>query len=215
MISHIDLIIFFEYVGTFVFAISGALLAIEKKMDFFGVVILATITAIGGGVIRDVVTNIGIPVCFSEWEYMIITLVAVVLTILLRDKIKWHKGFVICDAIGLASFTIAAGMRALELDYNFMTFLFVSLITAIGGGIMRDILASRVPIVLNREIYAVAALIGAIIFWMIYPHLNSQVASYSCIALIIAIRLIAYHFHWSLPYVEGNHLVKNPPEDKK
>ncbi len=210
-----DLITFFEYVGTFVFAISGTLLAIEKKMDFFGVVILATVTAIGGGVIRDVVTDVGIPVFFSEWEYMIIVLVAVVLTVFLRDRVKWRRGFVICDAIGLASFAVASGMKAIELNYNFMVFIFVSLITAIGGGIMRDILASRVPTVLKREVYAVAALIGAVVLWGVYPLLGPAVSSYSCIALIITIRLLAKHFHWSLPYVNGNRLVKNLPDDEK
>lgn len=209
-----DLIIFLEYVGTFVFAISGTILAIEKKMDFFGVVILATVTAIGGGVIRDVVTNVGIPTFFSEYEYMVIILVAIVLTILLRNRIKWKLGYVICDAIGLASFAVAAGMKAIEFDYNFMTFIFVSLITAVGGGVMRDILASRVPVILKREIYAVAALIGAVVLWFVYPVLGAEVSSYSCLALIIAIRLIANHFHMSLPYVNGNRLVKKLPDEE-
>ena len=210
-----DLIVFLEYLGTFAFAISGTILAVEKKMDFFGIVFLATVTAIGGGVIRDVVTNVGIPVFFSEWEYMIIILVAVVLTIALRETIHWRRGFVICDAIGLAVFAISAGMKAITLDYNFMTFIFVSLITAVGGGMMRDILAGRVPTVLKREIYAVAALVGAVILWGIYPYLGAQISSYACIALSIAIRLVADHYHWSLPYVSGHRLVRKLPEDEK
>ncbi|MTL76209.1 trimeric intracellular cation channel family protein, partial [Turicibacter sanguinis] len=133
-----DLITFFEYIGLFVFAASGAMCAIEKKMDFFGILTLATVTAIGGGVIRDVVTDIGVPVFFSKYEYMLTILIATILVICLRGRIKWQTSFLILDAIGLSVFTIAAGMKAIDLNYNFMTFLFVSVITAVGGGVIRD-----------------------------------------------------------------------------
>lgn len=197
-----DLITFFEYIGLFVFAASGAICAIEKKMDFFGILTLATVTAIGGGVIRDVVTNIGIPVFFSKYEYMLTILISTSLVILFRGKIKWKTSFLVLDAIGLAVFTIAAGMKAIESNYNLMTFLFVSVITAVGGGVIRDVLAQEVPNILKREIYAVASLIGAICLWFTYPLLGMAISSYLGLGIIFIIRLITYYYQVHLPYVD-------------
>jgi len=198
-----DLITLFEYIGLFVFAASGAMCAIEKKMDFFGILILATATAIGGGVIRDVVTNVGVPVFFSKYEYMLTIIVATILVIWLRGVIKWKTSFFILDAIGLSVFTIAAGMTAIELNYNFMTFIFVSVITAVGGGVIRDILAQQVPIILRNEVYAVASLIGATLFWFLHPYLGIGFSSYLCLFIIFVIRLLTSYFEIHLPYVEN------------
>ena len=197
-----DLITFFEYIGPFVFAASGAMCAIEKKMDFFGILTLATVTAIGGGVIRDVVTDIGVPVFFSKYEYMLTILISTILVICLRGRIKWQTSFLILDAIGLSVFTIAAGMKAIDLNYNFMTFLFVSVITAVGGGVIRDILAQEVPSILKHEIYAVASLIGAICFWFLHPYLGIMISAYLCLSIIFIIRLVTIHYQMHLPYIE-------------
>ncbi|MDE5977376.1 MAG: trimeric intracellular cation channel family protein [Turicibacter sp.] len=209
-----DLITIFEYIGLFVFAASGAICAIEKRMDFFGILTLATVTAIGGGVIRDVVTNIGIPVFFSRWEYMLVILISTILVIIFRGTIKWKTSFLILDAIGLAVFTIAAGMKAIELEYNFMTFLFVSLITAVGGGVIRDILARQVPNILKHEIYAVASIIGSICFWFIHPYLGMGFSSYLCLLLIFIIRLVTYYYHLHLPYIENGQIKFKPTQEK-
>lgn len=197
-----DLITLFEYIGLFVFAASGAICAMEKKMDLFGILILATVTAIGGGVIRDVVTDVGIPVFFSNYQYLLVIIIATYLVILFRGQIKWRNSFIVLDALGLAVFTIEAGMKAIESNYNFMTFLFVSVITAVGGGIIRDVLAQRVPTILKREVYAVASLIGAICFWFIHPILGMTLSSYLCLGLILFIRLITLHYHIELPYAD-------------
>ena len=189
-----ELITVLEYIGLFVFAASGAMCAIEKKMDFFGILILATVTAIGGGVIRDVVTDIGIPIFFSKYEYMLIIILSTILVIILRGRIKWQTTFLVLDAIGLSVFTVAAGMKAIDQDFNFMTFLFVSVITAVGGGVIRDILAQEVPNILKREIYAVASLIGAICLWFLSPLIGITYSSYICLALIFIIRLITTHY---------------------
>ncbi len=200
---EVDLMTFFEYIGLFVFAASGAICAIEKRMDFFGILTLATVTAIGGGVTRDVVTNIGIPIFFSKSEYMMIILISTILVILLRGSMKWKISFIMLDAVGLSVFTIAAGIKAIESDYNFMTFLFVSVITAVGGGLIRDILAQEVPTILKREIYAVASLVGAISFWMLYPLIGLTISSYLCLIFIFSIRIITYYCQIHLPYIEN------------
>ena len=93
-----NLITLFEYIGLFVFAASGAIRAMEKKMDLFGILILATVTAIGGGVIRDVVTDIGIPVFFSNFQYLLVIMIATYSVIILRGEIRWRNSFLILDA---------------------------------------------------------------------------------------------------------------------
>ena len=197
-----NLITLFEYIGLFVFAASGAIRAMEKKMDLFGILILATVTAIGGGVIRDVVTDIGIPVFFSNFQYLLVIMIATYSVIILRGEIRWRNSFLILDALGLAVFTVAAGMKAIESNYNFMTFLFVSVITAVGGGVIRDILAQEVPMILRREVYAVASLIGAICLWFIHPILGMTISSYLCLGLTFFIRLITLYYHIELPYAD-------------
>ena len=202
-----ELISFLEYIGVFVFAASGAICAIENRMDFFGILTLAAVTAMGGGVIRDVVTNIGIPALFSDYISIGIILLSTTLTIIFRGKIKWKTSFLLLDAIGLAVFTVAAGMKAIELHYNFLTFIFVSLITAIGGGVVRDILSKRVPIILKREIYAVASLIGSTVFWIISPWIGIYLSSYLCLTLIFMIRIFTYYYHIHLPYIENGKII--------
>lgn len=202
-----ELILFLEYIGVFVFAASGAIRAIERKMDFFGILTLATVTAIGGGVIRDVVTNIGVPAFFSDYTSMLIILLSTILVIIFRGTIKWKTTFLVLDACGLAVFTIAAAMKAMELHYNFLTFIFVSLITAIGGGVIRDILAKQVPTILKREIYAVASIIGASLFWFISPYLGTYLSAHLCLGLIFIIRLVTYYYHIHLPYIENGQII--------
>ena len=93
-------------------------------------------------------------------------------------------------------------MKAIESNYNFMTFLFVSVITAVGGGVIRDILAKEVPMILKREVYAVASLIGAICLWFIHPLLGITISSYLCLGLIFFIRLITLYYRIELPYAD-------------
>lgn len=209
-----DLITILEYIGLFVFAASGAMCAIEKKMDFFGILTLATVTAIGGGVIRDVVTDIGVPVFFSKYEYMLTILLSTILVIILRGRIKWHTSFLVLDAIGLAVFTVSAGMKAIDLNFNFMTFLFVSVITAVGGGVIRDILAQEVPNVLKREIYAVASLIGATCLWFLTPIIGRTFSSYICLTIIFIIRLITIRYEMNLPYIDEGQIYVKPYQKK-
>lgn len=196
-----DMMAALDTIGIIVFAASGAICAIQKKMDIFGIFTLATVTAIGGGVIRDVVINIDLPTFFRRPQYLLYIAVTVLVIIFLRGHIKWQFLFNLLDAIGLAVFTIQAGMTALSLNLNFMTYIFVSLITAVGGGIIRDVMSKEVPLVLREEIYAVASIGGALVFWFIHPYLGVTFSAYLCIVLIFAIRMICVIFHLNLPKI--------------
>ncbi len=193
---------YLELVGVAAFAVSGATVAIRKKMDLFGVIFLAIVTAIGGGVLRDVVMDVGMPVFFQHYEYIAVILATAVFVLLLKGRIKWKRIVFFFDAVGLAVFAIYAGVKAIELEYNFLSFLFVCLITGVGGGIIRDIIAREIPMVLHKEIYATAALIGSVALWFVYPVLGKDLSTYICIALIILIRIISMGLKLCLPFVK-------------
>ena len=200
--SAVPILDYLELVGVAAFAVSGATVAIRKKMDLFGLIFLAIVTAIGGGVLRDVVMDVGMPVFFQHYEYIVVILVTCVLVVLLKGRIKWKHIVFFFDAVGLAVFAIYAGVKAIELHYNFLSFLFVCLITGVGGGIMRDMIAREIPMVLQKEIYATAALVGSVVLWFIYPLLGKDVSTYICIALIILIRIVSMGLKLCLPFVK-------------
>lgn len=191
-----------ESIGVFAFAVSGADVAIQKNMDLFGIYTLATVTAMGGGITRDVVMSRGVPVFFSSYRAVAIIFVAATLVMLLRSHAKkWAALITVMDAIGLGIFTIDTAIKALASNYNLLAFLFVSVITAVGGGAIRDVLCSRVPLVLRREIYATASLSGALLFWVLHRFLGVMAACYVCIAFIILFRLASVYFSVNLPRI--------------
>jgi uncharacterized membrane protein YeiH len=203
----VQIIDYVELAGVAAFAVSGATTAIKKNMDMFGVIFLAMVTAIGGGVIRDVVMDVGIPVFFQHYEYTLVILATAILVMLLKGRIKWKNIVVVFDAIGLGVFSVFAGVKALDMDYNFLSLMFVCLISGIGGSLMRDIIACEIPVVLRREIYAMAALLGGVALWFLDPLLGRGWATYIAVGLTILIRLISYWMKLNLFY--------KPSEDEK
>jgi len=193
---------YLELVGVAAFAISGATIAIKKQMDLFGVIFLAIVTATGGGVIRDVVMDTGVPVFFTRYEYIAVILAASIFVVLSKGYVKWKRIFFVFDAIGLAVFSIYAGIKALELEYNFLSFIFVCLITGVGGGMMRDVLVREIPIVLKKEIYATASIIGAGLLWLCYPLIGTVLSTYTAIGVIILIRVISKWLKINLPFIK-------------
>lgn len=191
-----------ELVGVAAFSVSGATTAIKKKMDLFGVLFLAMVTAIGGGVLRDVVMNVGVPVFFQHYEYTVVILISAVFTMVLKGRIKWKSIVFFFDAVGLAVFAVFAGVKAIELDYNLLSFLFVCVITGVGGGMLRDIIAREIPMVLQKEIYATAAFLGAVALWFVYPLLGRDVSTFFCIGLILLVRILSHHLKLCLPFVK-------------
>lgn len=190
-----------ESVGVFVFAMSGAFTAIQKRMDLFGIYVLAGITAMGGGLCRDVIMDRGIPVFFSSyWNYVLIFGGATVM-ILLKGEMKWSSLVTFCDTVGMAVFAINAGIQAIEMGYNLPSFLFVAVITGVGGGVLRDMLCQRVPVIFKREIYAMAAVVGSIFLWATYYLLPRQLSVYLSAGLIVAIRIASLYWKYNLPVI--------------
>ncbi|MCR5153727.1 MAG: trimeric intracellular cation channel family protein [Lachnospiraceae bacterium] len=211
-----DVIFFiFEMIGTVAFAISGVLVAKEKKMDLFGAIVLGCATAVGGGVIRDLLLGQTPPVMFQEPVYVAVAFVTCVVDfIILRHKIikadavEIHRvhaksEFLLnaADAVGLAAFVVVGCRTAVNAGYEDNTFLviFVGVLTGIGGGILRDILAGQMPLIMKKRVYGVAALAGAIVYAYAETYINVLAAAIISMVLITLIRFLAIHYRWNLP----------------
>jgi uncharacterized membrane protein YeiH len=197
----LDYIAILEYIGVFAFAVSGAIVAIEEEFDVFGIYIIAIITAMGGGVLRDIVTNSGIPVFFTSYVTIPFIIAGALLAIFLKGNLKYKNLFVFIDAIGLAAFFISAAVKAIGSNYNFMLFIFAASITGVGGGVLRDIITNRKPQIFKHDIYCVAGIIGVTILWFVYPVIGLEVAQLITLVIIVLIRMVGYYKTINLPVV--------------
>ena len=201
---------FFIYVldlfGTVAFAITGAFKAIEKKFDIIGILVLATITGVAGGTIRDVILG-RVPNSIVDPTYVIVTIASGITIFFLYSRLKKHWNlFLKFDAIGLGVFTIIGATFAYNIfGLNFLAILLAGVLTAAGGGILRDIFVNQVPIVFVKEFYLSASFIGIVIFSIILYFTNElYYATIVGIALTSLLRLIAMKYNWNLPKVKNN-----------
>ena len=196
-----DYITILEYIGVFAFAVSGAIVAIEEEFDVFGVYIIAIITAMGGGVLRDIVSDVGIPVFFTSYMTIPFIIAGTLLAIFLKGNLKYKNLFVFIDAIGLAAFFVSAAGKAIGSNYNFMLFIFAASITGVGGGVLRDIITNRKPQIFKHDIYCVAGIIGVTILWFIYPVIGLDVVQLITLLIIVLVRMVSYYKTINLPVV--------------
>lgn len=207
-----DNIIFaFEIVGVIAFAISGALVGIEKKMDILGISILGLSVACGGGVIRDLVLGITPPMTFRNPIYATIAILTSIAVFIYETRSTKKTGaklndsiMLIMDAIGLGIFTVMGVNTAYmqEQEYSWFLLIFVGVITGVGGGILRDIMAGDRPYVFVKHFYASASIIGAIVYVLIWPILGTITSMFVGTGVVIALRILAAKFRWSLPKPE-------------
>ena len=200
---------FFIYVldlfGTVAFAITGAFKAIEKKFDIIGILVLATITGVAGGTIRDVILG-RVPNSIADPTYVIVTIASGITIFFLYSRLKKHWNlFLKFDAIGLGVFTIIGATFAYNIfGLNFLAILLAGVLTAAGGGILRDIFVNQVPIVFVKEFYLSASFIGIVIFSVILYFTNElYYATIAGIALTSSLRLIAMKYNWNFPIVKN------------
>lgn len=199
------MIYFLDLVGVAAFSISGVMASRSKRPDIIGAVVVAFVTALGGGVLRDVI--LGRPaVTFTNPLFFYIIFAAAVLAILIPKRIiKFNRILLIADAIGLGSFTAGAVITSIE--NGTIPHVFIITLTAItgcGGGVIRDTLLNEIPLILRKEIYLTACLAGAVCGLVIYEVSSSiQLTIISTTVITIAIRLLAIHFSWSLPLLRN------------
>lgn len=187
--------------GVVVFAASGSLAAGSKRMDIFGVVVLGLVTALGGGTIRDALLDSGPVFWIDNPEYLLVAAGSSVLTFLTGRTLQVPKnGLLICDAIGLAVFTVIGTTKALGVTDSATVAVVMGVMTGVAGGIIRDVLSAEVPLVLRREIYATAALCGALIYIiMIRLEVPGPACLLISVATTLSIRLAAIRWGFSLP----------------
>ena len=192
-----------DYLGTIAFAVTGASKAIAHKADIFGIIVLATVVGVGGGVTRDVIFG-RFPTAFSDPTYVGLTVaVGVVMFFLFRKLQKRMNIWLVFDAVGLGVFSILGASIAYQVvGLEFLPMLFGGMITAIGGGILRDVFVREIPIVFVKEVYAIASIIGIVVFYLILSSgVDIQIASVIGIVVGTGIRLLAMKYKWNLPKV--------------
>lgn len=205
-------ILIFDIIGTIAFAISGALVAIEKKMDLLGVVILGIITAVGGGIIRDITLGINPPLTFCNPRSInIATITALMTFVAVWLYAKHYVGtsrflntlLFISDTVGLGVFTVVGVQVALE-NINtpsYILLIFVGFITGVGGGVIRDFLAGNIPYVFKKHIYGCACIGGAIVCMSLWGVAGEEEAMFWGALVVIVIRILASYYKWNLPRI--------------
>lgn len=198
MISIFD---FLDLLGTSAFAISGTLFAIKKRMDTFGVIIIAFVTAVGGGTLRDMLINSERITWMVNLNYIYVILISVVLAIVFRKKIGYlSKSLFLFDAIGLGIFTIIGTELGLQNDLHPLICVILGVITATFGGVIRDTLSNEIPLIFQKEIYATACIIGASTYLALnILDINQNLNHILTTLMVIAVRLIAVRFKLKLP----------------
>lgn len=202
-----NLILYFDYIGTFVFAISGTLMAAEKRLDVFGAAFIGFVTAVGGGTMRDMMLG-EMPVTWiRSVDYFFIILAGVVVTILFQKVVlKMRSTLFLFDTIGIGVFTLIGLEKALHLGIEPPIAVLMGLSTAVVGGVLRDTLCNEVPLIFHREIYATACLAGALLYFVLRHYHVPQMAIESLtVAAIIAIRILAVKYNLSIPKIELRH----------
>ena len=192
---------FLDLFGTMAFAVTGSFKAIEQKADIVGVIILSIITGLAGGIIRDIIFGKFPPIALVNPIYLFITISTGITIFFLYPKLKRHWNlFIKFDAIGLGVFTIIGANMAYSLfGHNFLIMVFAGILTAIGGGIIRDTLVNEIPIVFIKELYVTASFAGVGIFYILLFALDLGVSAIISVIFITSIRLLAIKYRWNLP----------------
>ncbi len=200
----------FDMIGTIAFAISGALVGVARKMDIFGMAVLALATAIGGGIVRDVLLGYFPPNSLQNVVYVTVVIsVTIIVFIMYNSRYRKHAmgprsraGYLLADALGLASFTVTGASAGFKLYPELPIFIvLLGTITAVGGGIIRDMLAQRIPSVLKEDVYALPSIIGGIVYYLMVISSWAGEAVYGAFTVVLVIRLLAIKYNWSLPKV--------------
>jgi len=204
------MVLILELVGTVAFAISGAAVGVRKKMDVLGVMILAMTTAVGGGIIRDVILNVTPPAAFRTPVYALSALAVGLVVFILearrlfREKPRIYERVLLwMDALGLGLFTVS-GMRAAYAalpDANAFLAVFVGVVTGVGGGVLRDVMSGSVPYIFVKDFYATASLAGAVVCALAWDRLGALPSMVAGACLIVLLRLLAVRFRWRLPRI--------------
>lgn len=209
----LSFIMIMDIIGTIAFAISGAMVAIHKQMDIFGVNILAITTATGGGVIRDLIIGQNPPVMFSNPTYVFVAIVTanvVFLVVYFSRKYSKKEEHMLafyeivlfwCDTLGLAAFSVDGVNAGVSAGYerNLFLLVFLGVVTGVGGGVIRDMMANEMPYIFVKHIYASASLVGALLAAVLWSTAGQNGSMLCGFVVVLVIRALARHYKWNLP----------------
>lgn len=195
-----------ELAGTFAFAISGAVAARDRGLDWFGVIVIAFAVACGGGVLRDLCIGAVPPAGLTDWRYLAVAMAATLMTIAANALVvRLAHPVTLFDSMGLGLFAVTGAQKAMNFGHNAEVAVLLGVVAAVGGGVMRDVLLNRVPVILQREIYASAALVAALIEvagermgWL------SSGRTWTALMACFALRYLSLRYKWNLPRPSGN-----------
>ncbi len=194
-----DVFAIFSIIGTIAFAVSGAIVAMEEEYDILGVFVLGLVTAFGGGVIRNLLIGMPVTSLWNQGHLFKIAMIAMTIAFLLPvDWIqRWRRSEAFFDAIGLSAFAIQGALYATQMKHPLSAVLVAAMLTGIGGGIIRDVLAGRKPLVLKDEIYAVWAMLAGLLIGI--GWFKTTLELLLLFAVIITFRMLSVYFKWKLP----------------
>ncbi|MET8847754.1 TRIC cation channel family protein [Amycolatopsis sp. NPDC004625] len=194
-----------EFVGLVAFAASGALAAVRARLDVFGVVVVGLTTALGGGVIRDVLLGIHPPTTLRNWPYLAVCAGTALVVFVFHPQVaRLRRGVLLADALGLGVFATAGTTIALNAGATVYAACLIGMTTGIGGGAVRDLLLREIPLVLRKEIYAVAALAGSALVAVGHAvRLPEGPVTVVAAAVVVSVRMIALWRHWNAPVARG------------
>lgn len=208
-----SLILVLDIIGTVAFAVSGVLTALNRRMDPFGILIVASAAAIGGGTLRDVL--IGVPVMWMhDLTYLYVILATTIITVPFRKRIRYiRRSLFLFDTIGLALYTVVGVEKGIEAGFSPVICIVLGTMTASFGGVLRDILSNKIPIIFRKEIYATASILGGVTYFILTKTSlsNGLIVIISMVSIMI-IRLLAIYFDLSLPSVYSQNEVE-PTDD--
>src|SRR3954468_5195361 len=200
------MLVVLDLVGIFVFAISGALVAVRRRYDAFGVLVLAGTTGLGGGFLRDVLIGAVPPAALADWRYLLAPIAAGLLTFALHGPLDRHERLInVFDAFGLSLFCVTGALKAVEYGLGPVPAALMGMVTGIGGGMIRDLLANRPPVVFSSELYATPALLGAT--WAVlanYWELPVGWVALPGVVICFGMRLRALRRDWHAPLPRGS-----------
>ncbi len=199
-----------DILGTFAFAISGALVASDQKLDLFGVLIIAFVTAVGGGMLRDILINAHPINWIADLNYLYTIFIAVVATFLFKSKIlPLSKTLFLFDTIGLSVFTILGLKKGLTFNLHPLIALIMGMTSAVFGGVLRDVLTNKIPLIFEKEIYASACVIGGVCYLILRKiGVDTNINFVISASAIISVRLIAVRFSLELPKIKDDLFTK-------
>lgn len=202
-----------ELLGTITFAVSGAIEAMKKGMDILGVLVLGLVTAVGGGIFRDILIGNLPPAAFRNPQNAVIALISALIAFIIgavvsirkksSHKKMWNYILLVSDAIGLGTFTVL-GIRYVQENTaysNTALLIFVGVVTGVGGGLIRDIFAGNIPYIFKKHIYATASIIGAAAYLGLLKIGHQEMATTISVILVVLLRILAARFEWNLPKV--------------